>query len=163
MGRRKPFIDKRNATTYSLLYGDEDQQPQASNQEQSKDAIPPQMGRGFFPFPPEEVTWDLSENKRKEIVELGLPDDGYDYLQHLKDPAANVSSSDNASAPAAEGELLCKPTSVVLALFFRKGHKVKTRAVFRSQSVSASALCGASTRGRKVCGRPHATTADSDS
>ncbi|EIE25288.1 hypothetical protein COCSUDRAFT_61516 [Coccomyxa subellipsoidea C-169] len=71
------------------------------------------MGRGFFPFPPEEVTWDLSENKRKEIVELGLPDDGYDYLQHLKDPAANVSSSDNASAPAAEGPRVFLPAPFV--------------------------------------------------
>jgi hypothetical protein len=106
MGRRKPFIDKKSATTYNLLYGDADEQSQANETVNSKDAARPQMGRDFDPFPPEEMTWDLPNNKRKEIVELGLPDDGYDYLQHLRDPAANVFSSHDPNVPAAEGELL---------------------------------------------------------
>ena len=104
MGRRKPFIDKKSATTYNLLYGDADEQSQANETVNSKDAARPQMGRDFEPFPPEEITWDLPNNKRKEIVELGLPDDGYDYLQHLRDPAANVFSSHDPNVPAAEGE-----------------------------------------------------------
>ena len=106
MGRRKPFIDKKSATTYNLLYGDADEQPQANEALRPGDVARLQMDRDFGPFPPEEITWDLPGDKRKEIVELGLPDDGYDYLQHLKDPAANVSSSHDPDVPAAEGEAL---------------------------------------------------------
>ncbi|KAL3690260.1 hypothetical protein R1sor_016569 [Riccia sorocarpa] len=31
-----------------------------------------------------EIRKGLSEEKRRELIELGFPDDGYDYLQHLR-------------------------------------------------------------------------------
>lgn len=99
MGRRKPFIDKKSATTYSLLYGNsEEQQLQAPDAVQGNGTVTQGRAVDFAPWAPEEVTWDLSEEKRKEIVELGLPDDGYDYLKHLKDPVDGTSSNSTKGA-----------------------------------------------------------------
>ena len=35
----------------------------------------------------EDQSYQLPEEKRRAIIELGLPDDGYDYLQHLRSTA----------------------------------------------------------------------------
>ena len=32
----------------------------------------------------EDQGYELSDEQRKEIVDMGLPDDGYNYLRHLK-------------------------------------------------------------------------------
>ena len=78
MGRRKAFIDKKHATTYSLVCDEGPQQQQAGSVSQG--------GFASSLFPVEQGV-SLSETKREQIVELGLPDDGYDYLQHVRDPA----------------------------------------------------------------------------
>eukprot|EP01026_Neomeris_dumetosa_P044248 TRINITY_DN3723_c0_g1_i3.p2 TRINITY_DN3723_c0_g1~~TRINITY_DN3723_c0_g1_i3.p2 ORF type:complete len:563 (-),score=104.11 TRINITY_DN3723_c0_g1_i3:388-2076(-) len=102
MGRRKPFIDKKRATTYRLVYkpdtgGEEPQQilvpvseepqPQAEDQFLTKG-----LQAEIKPFGCYSQT-ELSEEKRREIVELGLPDDGYDYLKHLRVLKSNKLSS----------------------------------------------------------------------
>lgn len=104
MGKTKPFIDKKNAKTYSLLYGDVEVDPVAPEAGRPNSTGEVHAGKpsDFLHFAPEEISWDLPDSKRKEILELGLPDDGYDYLQHLKDPAATGAPVD--VKVAAEGE-----------------------------------------------------------
>ena len=110
MGKTKPFIDKKNAKTYSLLYGDNEVDPVAPEARRPNTTGNEQTGRplDFLQFAPEDVSYDLPDSKRKEIVELGLPDDGYDYLQHLVDPAATGASL--GIKVAAEGEPPCVPS-----------------------------------------------------
>lgn len=121
MGKTKPFIDKKNAKTYSLLYGDNEVDPVAPETGRPNTTGEVHAGRlSDSPhFAPEEFSWDLPDIKRKEIVELGLPDDGYDYLQHLKDPAAAGAPVD-VKVPA-EGEPPCVPCMLSLWLF-RRGY-----------------------------------------
>eukprot|EP01023_Acetabularia_acetabulum_P039341 TRINITY_DN3784_c0_g1_i1.p1 TRINITY_DN3784_c0_g1~~TRINITY_DN3784_c0_g1_i1.p1 ORF type:complete len:338 (-),score=69.47 TRINITY_DN3784_c0_g1_i1:35-1048(-) len=95
MGRRKQFIDKKNASTYRVIYrpGSDGAEPQQMLLPISGKAQPGLVeefeGReeddaGFnMPFFCGQLG-DLSEEKRREIVELGFPDDGYDYLKHLR-------------------------------------------------------------------------------
>jgi hypothetical protein len=35
--------------------------------------------------PYEDEGYVMTEARRKELIELGFPDDGYDYLRHLKE------------------------------------------------------------------------------
>ena len=105
MGRRKGFFDKKNSVTYSLIHssapaGQQPEQlwveksrgvtvgrpdPALASEPQSRD---PEYYSPEHPlaFLSEEPTDTLTEEQRKEIVDLGLPDDGYDYLKHLRDP-----------------------------------------------------------------------------
>ncbi|CAL8460507.1 g36 [Coccomyxa elongata] len=109
MGKTKPFIDKKNAKTYSLLYGDIEVDPVAPEAGRPNTTGEVHAGKpsDFLHFAPEEISWDLPDSKRKDIVELGLPDDGYDYLQHLKDPAAAGAPAD--VKVAAEGPRVFLP------------------------------------------------------
>jgi len=99
MGKKKQFIDKKSAQTYNLIYSNaEDGQPErtlATNNigvgrpVSTADKIPPSTSR----YPPgHPLAWleqiepqpPISEARRKELIELGFPDDGYDYLSHLR-------------------------------------------------------------------------------
>lgn len=51
----------------------------------------------------DDASYELSEERRKAILELGLPDDGYDYLRHLR-----------AAGPQRAGSL--KPLTVCVRL-----------------------------------------------
>ncbi|CAD7701346.1 unnamed protein product [Ostreobium quekettii] len=111
MGRRRQFIDKRRATTYQLVFRSEDTSASAAGGEEdgcagervlvpvdelpgpsstrdSESSLPPFQ----IPFPfAADAAFDgqdgaMSEERRREIVRLGLPDDGYDYLRHLRVP-----------------------------------------------------------------------------
>ena len=93
MGRRKPFIDKKSATTYSLLYNDSGEAGEDASQSGAAakakhvpgrpdhSAIIAQLQNGQEEGP----VLQLPEDRRKELVSLGFPDDGYDYLKHLKE------------------------------------------------------------------------------
>lgn len=78
MGKKK-FIDKKRSVTYSLVYnskeGEDDQGNDGAEREHDG------WGDGGAP------NWEhpvLSETRRRELLDLGFPDDGYDYLAHLR-------------------------------------------------------------------------------
>ncbi|RDY12305.1 Protein LTV1-like protein [Mucuna pruriens] len=95
-GKKKKFIDKKNSATFQLIARD------------SSDPSFSQSDRVFvrldnnpvsFPVAADSVFEDapdddddgtvnggpLPEDLRKEILELGFPDDGYNYLNHLRE------------------------------------------------------------------------------
>lgn len=103
MGRhRKPFIDKKKAVTYRLVfksseYGDEPGErvfvPVRGPAEgcfsgfgeelgqPSSGPMSAEMARQFF-FGGQDS--EVTEEQREEMISMGLPDDGYNYLQHLR-------------------------------------------------------------------------------
>ncbi|KAK9846608.1 hypothetical protein WJX81_007566 [Elliptochloris bilobata] len=108
MGRRRPFIDKKSSTTYNLIYRptEEDaEQPERLLVDAGRGvgigrpdaaaagaSVPPEAdGERCYPLG-HPLAWldqdassaSLAEERRREIVGLGMPDDGYDYLQHLR-------------------------------------------------------------------------------
>ena len=88
MGRRKPFIDKKSATTYSLLYNDTEE---ASNIEHGPAKVDHAAVIAQLQGRQEEgPVLQLPEDRRRELVSLGFPDDGYDYLKHLKEGREDV-------------------------------------------------------------------------
>ncbi|XP_040382296.1 uncharacterized protein LOC107304570 [Oryza brachyantha] len=50
--------------------------------------------------PSSSETGPLPEHVRREILELGLPDDGYDYLPHLRELRPSLSSSGGGASAA---------------------------------------------------------------
>ena len=46
----------------------------------------------------EEERDDISEERRKELIELGFPDDGYDYLKHMRVLGRGQASLDTSAA-----------------------------------------------------------------
>ena len=138
MPKKHAFIDKRRAQAYSLVYaGGEAAADQDGEAEQGPaervlvpadelpapprsgeaydDGLPPGFGTGGLPFWLHEQQLaasdpaNLEPARRKELLELGFPDDGYDYLKHLRDPAVtqvsglvgNVSRQGAAASAAA--------------------------------------------------------------
>lgn len=104
---KKKFIDKKSAVTYSLVYRsteDADDQPErvlleaAGGVHGEEEALPEAVslsaeqptGRRYPPGHPlawleaEEAQEAIPEGRRRELVELGFPDDGYDYLRHVR-------------------------------------------------------------------------------
>jgi len=104
MGKKKSFIDKKHATTYSLVYrSQEDVQADPSVSERTfvpaenrwtvSEEAPGYGHEAAEQYPSSHpLAWlhEQAENRvsddarRREIVSLGLPDDGYDYLKHLR-------------------------------------------------------------------------------
>lgn len=107
MGRKKKFIDKKKAATFQLLARDStdpnfDDTPgndrvfvRVDNSAYSVDTF---FGDGneesdsIFDDAPQENdggrashSSSLPEHVRREILELGFPDDGYNYLYHLRE------------------------------------------------------------------------------
>ena len=116
--KKKQFIDKKKAQTFSLIYaGEEDTDEsdvESGNGSESGDAVPgikrvlvPLEDLGKAPVDigqrlpaaaegppswllqkmgiPEPELPVLETSKRKEVLELGFPDDGYDYTKHLRE------------------------------------------------------------------------------
>ncbi|GMH40512.1 hypothetical protein BSKO_08416 [Bryopsis sp. KO-2023] len=101
MGRsRKPFVDKKKAVTYRLVfksseYGEESQErvfvpvrgpagDEYSDVGSSYEGPGPMsaaMAHQLF-FGGSEC--EATEEQREEMISLGLPDDGYNYLQHVR-------------------------------------------------------------------------------
>lgn len=112
MGRRKSFIDKKQATTYYLVHKEVDDDAGEMEDEGDRELVTDEdFARRraevaeaastkhplSFLFVQEE---DLvqSEDQRHDILELGLPDDGYNYLKHLRAPGPATSRL--AAAPS---------------------------------------------------------------
>lgn len=100
MGRKKKFIDKKNATTYHLVHRDEHgddasgdyelvtSQHMAQRQEEATAAARTRHPMSFMFLDEDDLV--QNDEQRTEILESGLPDDGYNYLQHLRDPGARA-------------------------------------------------------------------------
>ena len=100
MVKTKPYIDKKQAASYSLVYRNAEAGVETSDRqwiESSKgvgvgrpDAEAVQQQADTAPRAPYMPRWfqdevdDISEDRRKELIELGFPDDGYDYLKHMR-------------------------------------------------------------------------------
>ena len=123
MGKKKrSFIDRKTATTFSLVYEDRDEGQEGQGPSFARTlAQPPVRGAGGAGQPAavdgsepgrfaqgdyyyddesvyeegsefgrwaqqhEDEEYELSEERRRELVSQGFPDDGYDYLRHLRD------------------------------------------------------------------------------
>lgn len=96
MGKKK-FIDKKHSTTYSLVYRStetSDDVPERVLVEKDNRIGLPDPGTHSesddesFAYPSYLAASSSKEpltlQQRKEIAELGLPDDGYNYLKHLR-------------------------------------------------------------------------------
>lgn len=131
MGKKK-FIDKKKAATFELcprdtsdpLYSDApggdkiflrvDQNPVningfAEDNSQFDDA--PEEGEedlayGYSSFAGSSSNNPLPADVRKEILELGYPDDGYNYLDHLREIKNTGGGSNFYANPKFEGEYL---------------------------------------------------------
>lgn len=108
MGRSKPFIDKKQATTYRLLYNAEETGQVESTHASAGGCLP---DNPFNTLCQDEYpSSGLTEERRREIVELGLPDDGYDYFKHIKNNRG-VDAGDASTASDVEGKLDSWPGS----------------------------------------------------
>jgi hypothetical protein len=109
MVKSKPFIDKKRATTYRLFYdAEENGQKQKHTSEDCENVCKcPSVEVDDETGQLEVSSRALPDEKRKEIVELGLPDDGYDYLQHIKDrPKRGSHAEDMTTMPEGEKTIL---------------------------------------------------------
>jgi hypothetical protein len=79
--RKKPFIDKKNAVTFRLEPAD----IAAMRERQDEERDPA----------------DDYDRREWELAELGLPNDGYDYFQHLRDAGQQFMSTLPAEATVA--------------------------------------------------------------
>ncbi|KAI3428268.1 hypothetical protein D9Q98_006647 [Chlorella vulgaris] len=156
---KKKFIEKRSSVTYNLVFrntDDVDELPQRLLVDAEKGVgvgrVDPAVaeataaaiaasGRRYAPGHPlawmeeeEATTGPMSDERRRELIELGFPDDGYDYLRHVRvlgrgttslEGATTVSSAAAAQAAAAAaavapntaapGPSVYMPAPVVLA------------------------------------------------
>lgn len=122
---KKKFIDKKNSVTYNLVFRSTedandapervlDAQRSAAETEAAAIARHEASGRRYPPGHPlawmeeEAQQGEMSEERRQELVELGFPDDGYDYLRHVRTLGHGAASLEGmAAAPstsAAGGE-----------------------------------------------------------
>ncbi|KAJ1409720.1 Low temperature viability protein [Sesbania bispinosa] len=92
MGKKKKFIDKKNSATFQLLARDSSD-PAFSHSDRVFVRVDnnPLSADSIFDDAPDdqdginEDVVSLPEEVRKEILELGFPDDGYNYLTHLRE------------------------------------------------------------------------------
>lgn len=122
MGRKKKFIDKKKSATFQLLARDSsdpnfDDSPgndrvfvrvSGSGQYDETDSIFADADDdhdvnededrvfGTTSAPPSRKT--LPEHVRREILELGFPDDGYNYLNHMKEAGGGSAFYNNPKA-----------------------------------------------------------------
>lgn len=96
MGRKKPFIDKSKATTYHVMYKEHDDEEDPFEfvsaedmRHRTEEAAEAASARHPLAFLYEnEEDQVQSEEQRQEILSMGLPDDGYNYLQHMRAPGS---------------------------------------------------------------------------
>ncbi|KAG2495893.1 hypothetical protein HYH03_006131 [Edaphochlamys debaryana] len=112
MGKKK-FIDKKKATTFSLVYRDVEEEEEGVDDGGQRAWAQTAGPRGpaqqeFDDYYHEDVDslgdesefslarsaaahahaddgYSMTEERRRELLALGFPDDGYDYLKHLRD------------------------------------------------------------------------------
>lgn len=94
--------------------------------------------------PPDNMT----EERRRELIELGFPDDGYDYLKHMRAPGrggrANLEGPGPASAASA-GECDSRLASFMQQIVLHeRGCKEPTTSNCKCRHAALSALWSAS-------------------
>ncbi|XP_076958383.1 uncharacterized protein LOC143634099 [Bidens hawaiensis] len=107
MGKKKKFIDKKKAATFQLISRDSSDPNYSESPSGDRvfvrvdgnsetpffDEQADDDGNGIFDDAPDDYSGDeidgragrLPDDVRREIVELGFPDDGYNYLAHLRE------------------------------------------------------------------------------
>ncbi|KXZ50913.1 hypothetical protein GPECTOR_14g16 [Gonium pectorale] len=112
MGKKKAFIDKKKAVTYSLVYRDPSEEQDGEDGGERTLALPGGHRGAGAPVAEDDdydyydeagslyeseysmcrsaaehadPTYAMTEERRRELLSLGFPDDGYDYLRHLRD------------------------------------------------------------------------------
>jgi hypothetical protein len=45
---------------------------------------------------------NMSEERRRELIEMGFPDDGYDYLKHMRAPGRSGRANLEGAGPMAD-------------------------------------------------------------
>ena len=140
MGKKK-FIDKKRSVTYSLIFRsteDADDTPERTLMEASRGAgtisgpdvdaatDKHQVDTTNRRYPPghplawleeEHLKGDISNERRKELIELGFPDDGYDYLKHVRTLGIGAGSLEGlatAESPSGGAETSVEPPVLVL-------------------------------------------------
>jgi hypothetical protein len=125
MGKKKPFIDKKNSTTYSLIFREtEDVDDEPERLLVPTEEVPPvpdsmredgpssaATARAYLNQMMAEDEDDglITEDRRKENILMGFPDDGYDYVKHLRTIGARGKAVDtrtggsSSSAPSNDG------------------------------------------------------------
>ena len=107
----------------------------------------------------EESQPNLSEERRQEIIGLGFPDDGYDYLQHMRHGHSAVELPDSRQGEEAESSkqdeshgVSCSSSPQSCSIGARrKGEAYSMSHVFPGRG-SSSAKYGSSVMGtKKVC------------
>nr|KYP31092.1 hypothetical protein KK1_049008 [Cajanus cajan] len=101
-GRKKKFIDKKNSATFQLIARDSSD-PSFSHSDRvfvrvdNNPVSIPVAADSIYEDAPDDGDDDddeygagldggpLPEDVRREILELGFPDDGYNYLSHLRE------------------------------------------------------------------------------
>lgn len=146
-GAKKRWIDPKKATTFSLVYrstevGEEDAAPQRELVEAdgggrgrvdvevaaAAHAVAGATQRRYPPGHPlawlEAEAWeaaaDMSEARRREQIELGFPDDGYDYIKHMRTLGRGAASLEGLPPPtsaAVAADTAAGTASVPLATF----------------------------------------------
>ena len=160
MGRRKPFIDKKSATTYSLLYNDAD--------ETGDDEAPGRADRDagaatsktehraiiaeLHSWQDEAPVVQISEERRREIVDFGFPDDGYDYLKHLKGSTDDSQGFKDDLPSAGRKPLSKRPTERIRSGHIRHitaltVHDACRASSLRPKGVLTGPFCSATARG----------------
>ncbi|KAK7294942.1 hypothetical protein RJT34_17841 [Clitoria ternatea] len=91
MGGKKKFIDKKNSATFQLIARDSSD-PSFSLSDRvfvrvdNNPLLFPNVDDTAFDYDEDGVNGGpLPEDVRREILELGFPDDGYNYLTHLRE------------------------------------------------------------------------------
>lgn len=143
MVRRKPFIDKKNSTTYNLLYRAKEidvhgedtgpdreligqRNPTEPGSDASGSTAAAARGASSFPVghplswlqePPPDV---MSPERRSELMGMGFPDDGYDYLKHMRAPGrggkANLEGAESDAAPSGPSTFIKADTAAATQL-----------------------------------------------
>ncbi|PNX61965.1 protein LTV1 [Trifolium pratense] len=115
MGQKKKFIDKKNSLTFHLMARDSTDPAftesdrifvRVDNNPISADSVfadsPDDPDAEFdthYEFGESSSSRPLSEDVRKEILALGFPDDGYNYLNHLREIKNSGGGSNYFSNP----------------------------------------------------------------
>ncbi|KAK6131246.1 hypothetical protein DH2020_035003 [Rehmannia glutinosa] len=83
MGRKKKFIDKKKSATFQLMARDTSDPNYSPDPSDCDDEDANNNVRRVFNHNAQSTA--LPDHIRREILELGFPDDGYNYLTHLRE------------------------------------------------------------------------------
>ena len=132
MGKKK-FIDKKNSVTFQLLARDTsdpvyNEAPEndrvfvrVDNNPVSINGLDEDLDDSIYADAPEDGVYEdysgstpLPDKVRREILELGFPDDGYNYLTHLREIRNTGGGSAYFHNPKADLQQLTHDIKVIL-------------------------------------------------